>query len=440
MNCGNRRRFGAALQLLLASTAVAIAGCGGGSAASVPSPGSCNAIAAAPSALAVSSVTAGSVVLSWTATAPTNCTLTYSVYVNGVAVLSGLTATTTKVSGLFALSLYGLTVDASDAAGTSPQSASLAVTTTAGGTLAHGITLTGKLIWHSYTSYGFTGVQSWMANFDTGDVYEITSSRLLGAMNYHFSPDGATVVVMADDNTITTANGSTAWDLWVASVTATGLTNITKITRAAVDGSRNEDPKFSADGSRIIFKRNLNSIASIDVASIAVNGVDQAPPQTVLLSVQTEVSMPYYLVGSDSNFLYADNATHAIREYSGGVVSTLYTLGTHNYYPVAIDATRFYFAAGQSNDWIYRGDTTAATATRAAFITGANNTYEFADPCPITSDWLAYASTVPGGSGTYDIWIGNFANGQAYNLNDWIRGANHANSDLGPTFSGMISP
>jgi Tol biopolymer transport system component len=306
----------------------------------------------------------------------------------------------------------------------------------AGGTTFQGITLTGTLIWHSYTTYGFTGVQSWMANFDTGQVSEITPARILGAMNYHFSPDGTKVVVMGSDG----HKGALAWDLFVASVTSSGLANITKITDASADLSRNEDPKFSSDGTKILFKRNNTSIASIDVGSFTVNGVDQMPPLTVLLTQPSGTSMPYYLGGSDTSFVFANDTANSIQLDAGGVVSTLYMMGTHDYYPIAIDATRFYFVSGGSNDWIYRGDTGAGAAVTAAFITSANKPQEFADPFPIAGDWLAYTSTVTGGAGSYDIWIGNFTTGQAFNLNAWIPGANRANSDLGPTFHGTISP
>jgi hypothetical protein len=417
-----------------------LAACGGGGAASTTPRATCASAPASPTGLVASSVTATGIVLSWGATTPPLCTLSFTVYRDGLSVANGVMTTAASVTGLSASNSYVFTVAASDAFGSSSQSAPLNVTTSAGGTLANGVTLTGKLIWHSYTTYGFAGVQSWMANFDSGEIREITAPRLLGAMNYHFSPDGTTVVVMADDNGITAANGTTAWDLWVASVTDTGLMNITKITNAAIDGSRNEDPKFSSDGSRIIFKRNLTNIATIDVAAIAVNGVDQTPPQTILLSSPTEVSMPYFLVGSSASFLYADDASQSIRFSANGQITTLYSLGTHSYYPIAVDATQFYFVAGQGNDLLYHGATDGGPAATAAFINNSNNTSEFADPFPFGSNWLAYTSTVAGGAGAYDLWIGNFATGQAFRLDSWIRGANHGNSDLGPTFHGTLSP
>lgn len=434
------------------AAALCFAGCGGGgggaggSGAPPPAP-SCAAIAAAPTSLVASSVTASGLVLSWSATAPANCSLSFDVYQGGAKVASGVTAGSWTATGLAATTAYTFTVDAADSVGASPQSAALAVTTSAAGTIFNGITITGKLIWHSYAAYGFSGVQSWMANFDTGQVSEITPARITGAMNYHFNPDGTQVVVMGSDANQT----SLAWDLFVATVTASGLTNVTKITNAAAGASnfRFEDPKFSSDGTKIIFKKDNTSIASIDTASFTVNGVNQTPPVTVLWTDSAGTSMPYYLGGSDTNFVFANDTANTIQYDAAGAVTTLYnnafpgvTAGQHNYYPIAIDATTFYFASGMTHDWIFRGDTGAGPTVLAAFIDGTNNNYEFADPFPMSPSWLAYTSTLPGGgsAGSYDIWIGNFATGVKFNLNSWIRGSNRPNSDLGPTFHGTISP
>lgn len=429
-----------ALAGLLLATLSAVAACGGGGGGAAAPVAGCVMAPAAPTALAVTSVTDQSAVLSWSATAPAHCTLTFAVAVDGAASVTNLTQAHTKITGLSPGAAHRFTVEAQDLAGHSAMSDPLDVTTSTGGTIAHGVTVTGKLIWHSYPQYGFAGVHSWMANFDTGEVLEITPARLTGAMNYHFSPDGTVVVVMANDQTASQASGIQAWDLWVASVTATGLSNLTRITHGQADGSRNEDPKFSSDGTKIIFKRNLTSIVSIDVASIAVNGVDQTPAQTVLLAAPSEVGMPYFLVGSNADFLYADATTSSIKLSAGGVQSTLYAPSTHAYYPIAIDATHFYFAAGPSNDFVYRGDTSATPATRAAFIDAGNASYEFADPAPMGADWLAFVSTLPGGAGQYDVWFGEFTGGRSFRLDDWIGGASHADADLGPTFHGSVSP
>ena len=433
--------FNTWLALALASLLSAV-NCGwGGIQQTPPPPATCTTIPAVPANLGSSGVTASNVTLSWSAVTTPNCSVSYVVYQDGETAISGLTGTSTTITGLTPSTTYTFTVASTDAAGASAQSGPLPVTTNSSGSIgvtSNGITVTGKLIWHSYTNYGFSGVQSWMINFDTGNIYEITPTRVSAAMNYDFNQDGTVVVVMGSDNNASVQ----AWDIWVANVTDSGLANVTKLTSASTDGSRNEDPKFSSDGSKIIFKKNLDNIVSLNTSDFTLNGVDQTPPQTVLLANSYESSMPYYLVGSDANFVFTDDSdpTYSTIQYdNGGTVSTLYAPpGLHAYYPIALNSTQFYYAQSDSanHDQIYLGDISGDTPVAAAFNIPS---YEFADPYPMNAEWVAYTSTQSGGSGTYDIWIGSFVTGETYNLNSWIAGSNHSNSDLGPTFYGTIS-
>ena len=420
-------------------------GCGGGGGGTVstPSPNaSCATDSSAPTGFAATATTSTGTKLIWAApTPPSKCSISsYTVYENG-ATIGTATTTGYTVTDLTPATTYSFAVAATDAYGTSSQGPALSVTTypSTAGTPYNGVTLTGQLIWHSYTTYGFSGVQSWMANFNTGGVYEITPSRVAGAMNYSFNQDGTEVVFMGDDANITNSNGTTEWDIWVATVTSTGLTNVTKIT--PTDNNRNEDPKFSSDGTKIIFKRDLDNIVTINRSDFVVGGPDQTPPQAVMLANSYESSMPYYLNGSNTNFVFTDNASEnsTIQYDNQGIVTTLYApAGLHAYYPIALNSTQFYYAQSDSaaHDQVYLGDISGDTAVSAAFNLFS---YEFADPAPINANWLAYTSTQPGSVGVYNIWLGEFGTGQTYDLDKWIPGANQTNSNLGPVFHGTIT-
>lgn len=302
---------------------------------------------------------------------------------------------------------------------------------------ANGYTLTGKLIYHSYTDYAFDGVKSWMLNFDTNSLRNITVTRLRGAMNYHFNHNGTEVVFMSDDGNVS----GDEWDIWVASVTSTGLSNATKIT--STNGTRDEDPKFSSDGTKIIFKQNLYYIKTINRSAFSVNGTNQTPTQTTVLSGgSTEVGMPYFITGSTTNFLYSagDGNNSSIWKRVSGVSTQLYNAaGYQEYYPWCVDSNTFYFSkgiSGSSPDQIYIGNMSGTGPTGSAFNTSG---YEVADPCMINYNWVSYSSNRSGGSGDYDIWLGNVYTGETYNLNSWKSGANHSNRDLGSTFYGTIN-
>jgi chitinase len=103
------------------------AGSGGGGGTTAP---------AAPTGLSVGATTSSSVSLSWTA--PSGTVTGYDVYQNGVEAQSGLTGTSTTISGLTASTSYTFTVLAYNSGGDSPQSTQVSATTSSSGSSGGG--------------------------------------------------------------------------------------------------------------------------------------------------------------------------------------------------------------------------------------------------------------------------------------------------------------
>ena len=101
----------------------------GTSAPATPASASTLAIPQAPANLAATAASSSEIDLSWAASATSG--VTYVVMRNGTAVASGLTATSYSDTGLAASTTYTYTVEAVNAAGTSPASESAAATTSA---------------------------------------------------------------------------------------------------------------------------------------------------------------------------------------------------------------------------------------------------------------------------------------------------------------------
>ncbi|BCJ38175.1 hypothetical protein Athai_56780 [Actinocatenispora thailandica] len=101
---------------------------------------------AAPTGLSAGSVTDSTVTLSWTA--PGGDVQGYHVYRDGTSVAT-VTGTSVTVTGLAPSTAYGFTVSAYNAAGESPRSAAVSVTTTSGG----GTPPAGELPAHVLTGY-----------------------------------------------------------------------------------------------------------------------------------------------------------------------------------------------------------------------------------------------------------------------------------------------
>src|SRR5260370_1437086 len=109
----------------------------GSSAASSPATATtqacaCSAAPTTPTGLSATAVSTSAINQSWTAsTAPSGCTITYSVTRNGATAASGLTGTTFGDSGLTCSTAYTYTVTAADEFGSSAASSPATATTPA---------------------------------------------------------------------------------------------------------------------------------------------------------------------------------------------------------------------------------------------------------------------------------------------------------------------
>jgi Tol biopolymer transport system component len=108
--------------------------------------------------------------------------------------------------------------------------------------------ITGKLVYHSYVNYGDGSSQLWVYNFRYQTLTQISNASwgVTDPMNAVWSPDGNWLLFMSIKNN--------AWNIFAWPTNNSHIPyNLTNSTGA----TRNEDPKFSADGSRIVFKQNL---------------------------------------------------------------------------------------------------------------------------------------------------------------------------------------
>ena len=162
---------------------------------------SCSSAPAVPTGLAASGTTSSSTNLNWSAVnPPAGCTVSYKVLQSG-SVIASPTTTSDAVTSLTPSTTYSFTVEATDAAGTSAQSAVVNVTTQASscttkpsapsGFTASGTTdSTTNLSWSTVSpptgcsiSYSITGGPSALTTTSTSD----TESGLTPSTSYTFS-------------------------------------------------------------------------------------------------------------------------------------------------------------------------------------------------------------------------------------------------------------
>ena len=104
--------------------------------------------------------------------------------------------------------------------------------------------LPGRLVFHSYINYGESSSNLYLLDFLAKVLARLNTAawNLLDPMNAHISRDGKKLVFMARQ--------ASNWHVFIWTV---GAENPPLNLTAAL-GGRNEYPKFSSDGKRIVFK------------------------------------------------------------------------------------------------------------------------------------------------------------------------------------------
>lgn len=283
--------------------------------------------------------------------------------------------------------------------------------------------LMGRLIFHSYSCYDCNDSKLYSYDFSINQLKLLSGNwHISNAMNAHFSPDGHTIVFMGKPA------GVDNWDVFSWNTgSAAEPGNLT----AAFGNTRDEDPKFSTDGSRIVFKQNgimkeMDTLGNI---------------QRTFSVPQREGSMPYYAKG-DSVILYSGSE-------ASGNTADIYRLsvatntvqpvsalpGVEEYYPIAKDDTSFlftrWFSAGNHNDQVYVGFLNGSATQRLPFNETDQN---YSDAYPVDSRYVIISSTRPGGKGSYDLYVADIVTGKKWSLSLYHPAINTAGNELGACY------
>ncbi|MFT3701656.1 MAG: hypothetical protein QM802_04775 [Agriterribacter sp.] len=284
-------------------------------------------------------------------------------------------------------------------------------------TVAEKPVFSGTLVYHSYSCYDCNDSKIFLYDFALNTNKVLSADwNIKNPMNAHFSPDGKKIVFMG------ITPDTDQWDVftWMIGDTAPP-TNLT----AHLTKSRNEDPKFSADGLSIIFK-SKGKLTRMDTLGNII---------TQYTVPSKEASMPYF-TDDDQYVLYAagDNDISSIYSYriADSTVKTMYSsAGIYAYYPIAKDDSSFIFtrwySAANHHDQLYIGYLNEKTPINLPFN---EPTGDYSDAYPADSKYIFLSSTRSGSLGGYDLYVADITNGNIWSLNKY-NNINTANNELG---------
>jgi Tol biopolymer transport system component len=273
-------------------------------------------------------------------------------------------------------------------------------------------TLTGKLAYHSYVSYGDGTSQIFIYDFSAKTLTQVSKSSwgIKDPMNAVFSPDGKWLAFMGETNN--------AWNVFIWQV---GSNNAPINMTNSTGQTRNEDPKFSADGNSLFFKQTG------DVMRATLSFTSGGPTFTSVVDITNtapsiESSMPYpspdnsavyFATGTGANLgIYKETiATHQKVAFDAGT-------GLETYYPmVRKDGTVFYArwkdAASQA-DQIYSKVNPGDTPNQLSINDCKGNN---SDPAPVDgTNYLFFSSTTAGG---YQLYVADVSSGKRWSLSQF---------------------
>ncbi|WP_296228632.1 discoidin domain-containing protein [Ralstonia sp. UBA689] len=287
--------------------------------------------------------------------------------------------------------------------------------------------LTGKLAYHSYVNYGDGTSQIFIYDFAARTLKQVSQPAwgIQDPMNAVFSPDGKWLAFMGITNN--------AWNVFFWQV---GTNNLPINLTNSTGQTRNEDPKFSADGKSLFFKQNgdvmqaaLSYTSSGPVFTSTVNLTRTAPTLEDSMPFPTPDSTAvYYATGTGANMgLYKQTIG------STSKVAFDTPAGLATYYPIVrADGTVFYARwhdATSQADQIYikinPGDTPNQLSLNDC---NSNNS----DPSPVNgTNYVFFSSTTAGG---YQLYLGDASTGQRWSLSQFGVNSDTTKAKLGSNY------
>jgi hypothetical protein len=201
--------------------------------------------------------------------------------------------------------------------------------------------LEGSLIYHRYSEYSAWDATMWLLDLPTGELSQVGADwqSMVSPINAHFSADAQTITFMGSPSGLP----ENEWDVFTSRWQNGKWQEPKNLT--GPNGARDEDPKFSPDGSTIIYKENGVLV------TVSING----GPKTYLTVGKPQSSMPYFRSNGKDILFERDGDIYLMQD---GVERKMYAGdGISSYYPIGVDQDSYLYTRIQYNkhDSIMKG-------------------------------------------------------------------------------------
>lgn len=273
--------------------------------------------------------------------------------------------------------------------------------------------LSGKIVFHNYSSYEAQDSKIYLYDFNTNKLSCISENwNVKNPMNANFRKDGKAIVFMGQTS-------DDEWDIYEYTFGTQYPINITK-----GNDLDDEDPKYNSTGTKVIFKQQNPSGKGSRIVQYDLKNNKMKS----LIKGSSEKSMPYY-GKKDKKIYYVEgtgkNMTIMVssrkgKKYKNGKI--LYQKkGVSSYYPIASrDGKYLYFSSGyssrNSNDQILRYNIKNG---KIKSLKCNSKKFDCSDACVISSKYIIVSSSKDSGKGGYDLYLVNIKTGRMTSLSKY---------------------
>ncbi len=287
----------------------------------------------------------------------------------------------------------------------------------------------GKMVYHSYSDYEARDSKIYLVDFETKEKICINDyiSGAYHTMNASFNREGTAIVFMG----IVNKSYGEEWDIFLYRLDTKELIDLTKN-----NNFRNEDPKFSPDGTKVVYKQGYwNSVLDKMVYDIWEMDLQTGESYPVTQDMEEE-SMPYYSTKGDAIYCMQGSGEGArickiekIEEET--VITPIYAeTGVQAYYPVTykdkLYFSKWYSAQNKSDVIVIMEE-----GKRGIVSQFGSSDYNSSDPCPISDRLMIISSTMPDSKGGYDLYIVDIVSGENWSLDEYGISINDELQQLG---------